>query len=149
MCSVREGLLRLGAAHWGVFALGVDRVRNPLEQRGVVCEGRDMPQFTSSGLAKKWSSLAARMRSRAASLSALRATKAASAASLVLGMGWSAVAVSGTIRLVGAPRLKRRVRRDSAPFIDTRRRGSVDTVLTRAENAKSLPIGRPSSICIF
>ena len=26
----------------GVFALGVDRVRDPLEQRGVVCERRDM-----------------------------------------------------------------------------------------------------------
>ena len=42
MCSVREGRLCLGAAQWGVFALGLDRVRDPREQRGVVCEGCDM-----------------------------------------------------------------------------------------------------------
>lgn len=54
--------------------------------------------------AEKWSSLAARMRSRAASTSDLRATKAARGASLVFGMGWAPVVVSETIRLAVAPR---------------------------------------------
>ena len=87
-----------------MLSLRVDRVRDPLDQRGVVCEDRDMAPVHVLGLAKKWSPLAARMRSRAASISALRAMKAASAASLVLGMGWSPVVLSGTIRLAGPAR---------------------------------------------
>ncbi len=49
----------------------------------------------------------------------------------------------------GRAPIKPRVRRDSAPSVDTRRRDFVDTVLTRAPNAKFIPIRRPLSCCIF
>ena len=39
--------------------------------------------------------------------------------------------------------------RNRAPFADTGRQRFVDTVLTRARNAKGLPFGRPSSDCII
>ena len=66
----RESVIRLSSAAWSARAV-------------------TWPQFTSSGLAKKWSSLAARMRSRAASMVALSPASAfAAAASRIAPRSW-------------------------------------------------------------
>ena len=126
----------------GVLPFGVDRVRDPLEQCNMVREGSDM-----AAVHVLWAGEEMVVAGGADAVEGrvdlgLPRDERGERGGVGLGHGVVSRGGVGDHQARGCASIKQRVRRDSAPIVDTRRRGSVDTVLTRAWNAKGLPFGR-------
>jgi hypothetical protein len=103
--------------------LGVDRVRDPLEQRDVVCEGGDVAPVHVLGACEEMVVAGGTDEVEGRVDLGLACDEGGERGVVGLGHGVVSRGGVGDHQARGRASIKRRVGRDSAPFVDTRRRG--------------------------